>query len=115
MSPNDPNASDRIYSELASDDSMLELVEMFVEEIPDRVKSLQDALNAENYEGLKHLAHQLKGAAGGYGFHDITEPSRALEISSEANLDNPTLIRQDAETLIGFLNRMTAAPDPNET
>jgi len=114
MSAIEPKDDRPVYSDLASDDQMIELVQMFVSENPDRVNSLRVALNAGDFETLKRLSHQLKGAAGGYGFHDITAPSRALEISAGMSSADPDLVRQDAENLISFLTRMTADPDPNQ-
>jgi len=69
------------YSALASDPDLADLVEMFVEEIPARIAAMQAHFENEDWKGLLSLAHQLKGAAGSYGFADITPLSRNLELA----------------------------------
>jgi HPt (histidine-containing phosphotransfer) domain-containing protein len=50
------------------DPEMAELVAMFVAEMPDRRAELEQAVRAADVETAIRIAHQLKGAAGGYGF-----------------------------------------------
>lgn len=68
-----------IYSELSSDEDLGELVEIFVSEIPNRVSALTAGAETSNWEELTRLAHQLKGAAGSYGFHQMTPVAAHLE------------------------------------
>ncbi|MHC4908420.1 MAG: Hpt domain-containing protein [Planctomycetota bacterium] len=58
---------------------MAELVEYFTGELSDRIASLTGAWQGQDREQLKRLSHQLKGAASGYGFPQITEAAAALE------------------------------------
>ncbi|UCG32608.1 MAG: Hpt domain-containing protein [Phycisphaerales bacterium] len=74
-----PDASRHIVSELASDPDMVELVEFFVHELPARAAALETCLAQGDYKQLVRLAHQLKGAAGGYGFPTITEKAAVVE------------------------------------
>ena len=62
-----------IYSRLATDPDLRGIVDLFVEEMPGRVAALLDQLRAADWEGLRRTAHQLKGAAGSYGF-DLISP-----------------------------------------
>ena len=68
-----------IRSTLARDPDLGELVEMFVDEMPQRVAALQEFKAASDWEGLGRAAHQLKGAAGSYGFHELTPFAARLE------------------------------------
>ena len=68
-----------LYSALASDPEMAPLVEMFVDDLPQRVQLLVDHLQASDRDGLRRVAHQLTGAAGSYGFHEITAEAATLE------------------------------------
>ena len=68
-----------LYSSLAFDPDLAPLVELFVEDLPDRAEMLLDRLQASDYEGLRRLAHQMSGAAGSYGFQDLTFEAAALE------------------------------------
>ncbi len=74
------NASmEYVYSSLAADPELGEIVDMFVEEMPGRVASLLDHFNQRDWDGLRQSAHQLKGAAGSYGFAEITPCAGKLE------------------------------------
>ena len=74
-----PDTSQHIVSELAQDPDMVDLVDLFVQELPKRAAALETALSQDDYEQLIRLAHQLKGAAGGYGFPTITEKAAVVE------------------------------------
>ncbi len=71
-----------IYSTYANDEIMCELIEMFVDEIPNRMETLRSAYQANDRKGLALTAHQLKGAFGSYGFGCMTAPTRDLEQSA---------------------------------
>ena len=57
----------------------VELIEMFLEELPSRIQSLNQALDAGDFSHLNRLAHQLKGAAPGFGFDPIGSAAGILE------------------------------------
>ena len=88
-----------VYSELGADEDLGELVEMFVLELPNRVASLQEALAGEDLTSLKTLAHQMKGAAGSYGFHEISPVAAALEAAAEGDAAEED-VRQCVSALI---------------
>jgi HPt (histidine-containing phosphotransfer) domain-containing protein len=67
------------YSSLASDPDMAEMVEMFVDEMHDRVERLEELLRIAEWEELGRFAHQLKGACGSYGFAELTPLAERLE------------------------------------
>lgn len=69
----------KLQSEFAADPEMAELVEMFVSELPDRLKELETVWNASRFDDLKRISHQLKGASGGYGFAVIGSAAGKLE------------------------------------
>lgn len=68
-----------LYSEFGLDPDLGEIVELFVQEMPDRVATLLDCLGAGDREGLRRVAHQLKGAAGSYGFQSISPCAADVE------------------------------------
>lgn len=98
-----------LLSTLAEDEEMVELVEMFVDELPGRVESMERALSEENIEALTSLAHQLKGAAGGYGFPTITDAARQLEEMSKTDRDLEKLAAEVRE-LADLCGRARATP-----
>ncbi|HEY1601548.1 MAG TPA: Hpt domain-containing protein [Pirellulales bacterium] len=79
MAPQTNTSRGPLYSTLAGDPEMVSLVEMFVDDLPERVQSLLDHLQASDRDGLRRIAHQLTGAAGSYGFHEITVEAATLE------------------------------------
>ena len=58
---------------------MAELVQFFVDEIDERVTTIQTTAQTNDIAGLRTVAHQLKGAAGGYGFDPISQTAGELE------------------------------------
>lgn len=80
-------ATDLVVSELSSDPDMVELVEMFVDELPGKMEALKSALDAGEIDTLKSLSHQLKGSGGGYGFPSITLAAKELENEAAAGQD----------------------------
>ncbi len=68
-----------LFSTLAEDPDLAEIVEMFVDEMPDRVENILNCFESEDWEGLRTASHQLKGAAGSYGFSSITPCAGVLE------------------------------------
>ncbi len=96
-----------IISKLGDDEDFVELVELFVSELPDRVESMRKAVEENDLDTLKRLAHQLKGAAGGYGFPTITDNARDLEQNSQATEDLAS-IRRQVEELADMCQRARA-------
>ncbi|MDB4973731.1 MAG: luxQ 3, partial [Myxococcaceae bacterium] len=72
-------AHSQLVSELAGEPEMAAVIAKFVERMPDRVRALSDAASKGDRLLLSRLAHQLKGAAGGYGFPSITRTAGVLE------------------------------------
>ena len=68
-----------IYSTLRNDTTLSKLVELFVDEMPDRIHNLSTLLEQSNWEALRRAAHQLKGAAGSYGFDAISPTAGVVE------------------------------------
>jgi HPt (histidine-containing phosphotransfer) domain-containing protein len=101
MAPRDPAASDPIHS----DPEFAELIEYFRGELPDRVRALEASAAGGDLQTLERLAHQLKGAAPGFGFTDVGDAARRLEdglrrLGPDAgSLDR---IRDELEALVGL-------------
>ncbi len=89
--------TDVLLSEWADDEEMLELVEMFVGALLERVAAIEQALEQEDLSTLASLSHQMKGSAGGYGFPTITDVAAQLENGVNAGSELATLVRQTRE------------------
>lgn len=100
-----------LRSEFASDPDMIELVQEFVQELPNRADALQTLLAASSYSDLRRLAHQLKGAAGGYGFKPISESAGKVEKLLHAELEPSQVqnLRTQVDELVDLCRRATAS------
>ena len=105
------NENTAIYSTVGEDPDLGELVEMFVEEMPDRIAALQQAFDCGDVKGLRRLAHQLKGSAGSYGFDQLTPLAAAVEFSVSEN-EPEEKIQKTLQELIG-LGQQLRAGTPN--
>ena len=70
---------DALYSSLGGDPDFAPLVDWFIQELPNRIATLEEKLAGADWDGLRQAAHQLKGAGGSYGFEAITPAAGHLE------------------------------------
>jgi signal transduction histidine kinase/DNA-binding response OmpR family regulator len=99
---------DALVSTLVDDADMQEIIREFVRDLPGRSAAILRASRASDIETLKRLAHQLKGAAGGYGFPRITEAAAEVEQAVNEGLDRP-ILESRAEALANLCRRVRAA------
>ena len=101
MNAPDPNA----FSLDINDPEDAELIEYFLGELPERVDAITQAVSSEDVEELGRLAHQLKGAAPGFGFPAIGSAAAQLE-GSIRQLDDSTedikLVQAEVESLVSL-------------
>ena len=102
---NSPGEQSPIFSQLANDADMLELIEYFVTELENRCRSLEAAFQGGNVVEIRTLAHQLKGAAGGYGFPGITDIAGELEATILAGECEVSQLANKVEALIDLCRR----------
>lgn len=88
-----------IYSDMASDPDLAELVEIFVGELPERWGRVEACVAERDMVGLGRVAHQLKGAAGSYGFHCITDAAAGVEHGVKKNLPESEVLAMVRELL----------------
>lgn len=91
-------AEQYVYSSLGDDPDLGELVELFVSGMPSRVATLQSHYEKADWEELRRTAHQLKGAAGSYGFDRVTTYAARLEAACRESQGEDE-IRQAYEAL----------------
>ncbi|HYO98359.1 MAG TPA: response regulator [Polyangiaceae bacterium] len=80
-----------LISTYADDLEMAAPVGAFVQGLPSQVTVMRDAARRDDRPKLRRLAHQLKGAAGGYGFPSITEAAARLEASVQDEVGREAL------------------------
>ena len=89
-----------IVSDLASDPVIAPLLEKFLAELATKVDGIRAAIDAADLAEVSRIAHQIKGAAGSYGFPSITAAAEhveatATEIDALKSIDEP--VRQLTE------------------
>lgn len=95
-----------VRSAFADDPDFAELVEFFVESMPERQDAMRTSFGAGDYDSLRVTAHQLKGAGGGYGFDGVSERAALLEqLCSEGG---PQEIMAAMQDLLNYLDRVQA-------
>lgn len=55
----------------------------FIEDVRSDIMTMTAALQNTDYKTIETLAHRLKGASGGYGFDELTDMGKFLEISAK--------------------------------
>ncbi len=108
-----PAPTNPIRSEYATDPDMIDLVQLFASEMPARVALVRSCWEEKRLNDLKRVAHQLKGAGGGYGFASVGDAAGRLEsgvknaLEGRQNTDLESL-RKQVDELLDVLNRVTA-------
>ncbi len=81
-----------IYSSLIDDPDLGDLIELFVDEMPERLATFDAVFQSGNRAELRRLAHQLKGSAGSYGFESATRLAGELEAAIDrGGCDDPMI------------------------
>ncbi|MCK6509976.1 cyclic nucleotide-binding domain-containing protein [Myxococcota bacterium] len=61
------------------------LLQRYIANLHQRVERLREALHANDLQEVRHIGHKLKGSGSSYGFDQITEIGRQMEIAGEQN------------------------------
>lgn len=99
--------SEPLYSNLGADPDLGEIVTMFVDEMPGRIALIEAQAAAGDWDSLRRTAHQLKGAAGSYGFDPISPAAATVEAAIKLGA-SPDEIRDKVEILVGMCRRAKA-------
>lgn len=97
-----------IRSEFEDDPDIMEIVQEFAAELPGRARMLEDSFAGGDLEQVRTIAHQLKGAGGGYGFPQITEAAARLEAGVKEAAESSTL----KDRLVGLCDVLRAVVVP---
>jgi len=101
------NDATPVRSEFADDPDMAGIIALFVSELPSRIAAMQSALSTGDFAQLRVLAHQLKGAAGGYGFPKLGEAAAMVDRGIGEGCDH-NVIRSRLGMLAAFAARIRA-------
>jgi HPt (histidine-containing phosphotransfer) domain-containing protein len=91
-----------------------ELVEIFINDVPEHMSEIEEAVNSRNSETLQKSAHKLKGAVANFGKNATTDTAFKLEImGKKKNMDGVedvygTLVK-GVESLVNALKEFVKA------
>lgn len=101
-----------IFSKLAGDPVLTQLIAEFVAELPTRAVRLRRQLADQDWTALMRTAHQLKGAAGSYGFDAITPVASKLELQINHGVE-PKVVAETVQELVALCQRASAGVPVN--
>lgn len=104
--------SDWIYSRLADDPDLGGMVDLFVQKMPDQIRTLQTQTAKRNWERLARTAQRLKGAAGYHGFDDLTPYAARLERTAQ-DPDQEQRILSAVDELLTLCHRVRPGKPQN--
>jgi PAS domain S-box-containing protein len=93
-----PTSIEPLISDFADDPDMVEIIEMFADGLSDRIESITTAFEDRNFTTVSGIAHQFKGAAGGYGYPSLSELAFEVEHLARQNADDAQI--EDALDLL---------------
>lgn len=86
------------------DEDLEDLIPEYLATRREDIKSIQEALDKEDYDKIRILGHSMKGSGGGYGFDRISEIGGVIE--DEAEGKNSEEIKKQNENLVSYLDRV---------
>jgi len=95
-----------VYSEFHHDPDMTEIIGEFVSQLPERLVEMRQAAENGLWDRLQRMAHQMKGAGGGYGYPALTRVARELETHARRRDREATVL--DLAALTGLCRSIQA-------
>jgi signal transduction histidine kinase/CheY-like chemotaxis protein/HPt (histidine-containing phosphotransfer) domain-containing protein len=91
-----PSDGSHLFDVLKDDPEYQALRNHFIQELPERLASIQAALAEADWQALKSRAHQLKGVAGSFGYPDTSRVAGEIEacLAAGDHRPLPRLVRQ---------------------
>src|SRR3977135_3259564 len=78
---------------------LLELIDVFLEDAPQRIQAVQSALADRDADAVYRAAHALKGSAGNFGAPEVVSRANRLEaLARENDLDAAAIEFEFLET-----------------
>lgn len=93
---------------------MARLMVRFISKLPERVARIESLSRENDLESLRQAVHQLRGAAGGYGFPKVTESAGRAETSIR-NGDPLETVRKEIDSLVELVRSIEGYDRRNET
>ena len=101
-----------VYSDLAADPDLNELVEMFIQEMPDRIKALETQARSGDWQQLTRTAHQNQGQSGELRIQGDHALRRRLEEAGEARVVRSMRFSPGSASYLGLCRRVRCGLPP---
>ena len=86
------------------DADLAALLPGFIKAWKEEVRTMQSALEENDYETIRKMGHDMKGIGGSCGLDVISDLGKSLTEGAKAM--DPQLIRKNLTTLTGYLERV---------
>ena len=97
-------------------DVIIEIVEAWFVDNPDRIEALPEAIKADNVEEVQALSHTLKGSAALIGARLLFAPALELNLAAKkGSLENAEAILENIQSEFEKLNSFVSQPNWVET
>ncbi|MDH5516882.1 MAG: ATP-binding protein [Gammaproteobacteria bacterium] len=95
------NSADPLYSHLLDEGpEFIDLVLMFIEQLPGRMNCLTEAIYSSDWTLLAKLVHDLKSVSGGYGYLEMSDAAARMEfLLKSKNEQSVTIELEQINTL----------------
>jgi HPt (histidine-containing phosphotransfer) domain-containing protein len=94
-------------SELDADPEMRDLLDEYVVSLREQAALVEAAVARNDWPTVARMAHQIKGAAGGYGFPSISDAAAAAEQAAKSPGKTGSAI-EATDALLALCRRATA-------
>jgi CheY-like chemotaxis protein len=107
---------DALRHRLSGDDQlMVDVIRVFLEDLPARLAAIRDAVTARNPDALRAAAHALKGAAANLSARGLFDAADVLErVAAESRIDAAEAawrqLSVEAANVLDVLRRRSRAP-----
>lgn len=98
---NKATALDRVGGD---EELLVEVAQLFIEDYPNSVGEIEEALRSGDAKKLERAAHSLKGAASNFGADPVVKSALALEVAGRSG--NLSTAQQDYASLSAALQSL---------
>ncbi|HMS83961.1 MAG TPA: Hpt domain-containing protein [Nitrospira sp.] len=99
--PLDPTAMAQKKEVVLVDASFEPLIQKFMANRKKEIVAMREALDSQNFEMVRTIAHGMKGVGGSYGFDRVTDIATAIEHAAKAA--DAEAIRRELPVLESYL------------
>ena len=93
------------------DPDFLDLIPLFLESRRKEIATIKECIANNDLREAQRLGHGMKGAGGGYGFHEISVIGKSIEEAAKAG--NTAEIEEALERLAEYLEVVEVIPAGN--